>query len=160
MKTKVLLLVLFCCCISCKEEVPVKPANTENTSTDLVNELKAKGMVGEGEYAFYRKEDPTEFNNSLLLKRITDEKEVVTAYYGERSGNNPGTYQFTTKTKKDDIKEITFLHTNIPGGSVQAVQLIMTLKKENDGWKVLEIYRAWSCYNGKGHRAFTAEDCL
>lgn len=104
--------------------------------------------------------DSTEFNSQIASRTDIDSpEELIKLYYGpyEVEGNSKLT--ITTKTSDDNKFEITLINNRIGDDSVSDIRIVMTAKKTNQTWLVLDVKKSWKCHDGRGHSYWAATKC-
>ncbi len=116
------------------------------------------------EYDEYRIADHHEIdhlNNIIKEKNLNSETLIMKEYAPEilNAGDN---YLYILSRKKDansNIITLSLLEDDIPDDSMKARKVIMTLTKENNEIKVMDIKETYQCWKDRGHREWGPTLC-
>lgn len=148
------ILSVFVLSISCKNKNSIsKNSMQNNSSLEIVQE--------DEEYRIADQHEIDQLNNIIKEKKLNSETLIMKEYAPEilDAGENY-LYMLSRKTNANsNTITLSLLEDDIPDDSMKARKVIMTIIKEDNIIKVIDIKETYQCWRGRGHQEWGPTLC-
>lgn len=148
------ILSVFVLSISCKNKNSIsKNSMQNNSSLEIVQE--------DEEYRIADQHEIDQLNNIIKEKKLNSETLIMKEYAPEilDAGENY-LYMLSRKTNANsNTITLSLLEDDIPDDSMKARKVIMTIIKEDNIIKVIDIKETYQCWRGRGHQEWGTTLC-
>lgn len=148
------ILSVFVLSISCKNKNSISKNSMQNSSSlEVVQE--------DEEYRIADQHEIDQLNNIIKEKKLNSETLIMKEYAPEilDAGENY-LYMLSRKTNANsNTITLSLLEDDIPDDSMKARKVIMTIIKEDNIIKVIDIKETYQCWSGRGHQEWGPTLC-
>ena len=108
----------------------------------------------------FNKLDAKAFNEKIANRTdIKTPEELIKIYYVYPASEGNPKLTINTKDLGDNRIEITSIHEGLEDDSQSGEKIVMTAKKNDQNWTVIEIKENWKCWDGRGHTSWGTTPC-
>lgn len=148
------ILSVFVLSISCKNKNSISKNSMQNNSSLEV-------FQEDEEYRIADQHEIDQLNNIIKEKKLNSETLIMKEYAPEilDAGENY-LYMLSRKTNANsNTITLSLLEDDIPDDSMKARKVIMTIIKEDNIIKVIDIKETYQCWRGRGHQEWGPTLC-
>ncbi|MBZ0202456.1 MAG: hypothetical protein K8I03_05515 [Ignavibacteria bacterium] len=104
--------------------------------------------------------DVSKFNKEIEGKTdILGPEEIIILYYNYPPNESKPPLEIIVDSLGGNNFKVTLISSKLPDDSQEAEKIVMTLTRNGEMWKVLDIKKNWRCYRGRGHTGWGIDPC-